>query len=127
MSLPCHGCAYRAEIAGDEHSRCLFDWSQDSDGLVAKFAMVTPRVAQWFRFPFNYDPTWGPSECGQRSDVRDRRRREGQSRARWFLIRVSKTPWSVVNVIDGFDHRHCALHIERRPDGVLRYYLLYHA
>ena len=71
MSLPCHGCAYRAEIAGDEHSRCLFDWSQDSDGLVAKFAMVTPRVAQWFRFPFNYDPTWGPSECGQRSDVRD--------------------------------------------------------
>ena len=69
--LPCNGCAYRESIPGDAHSRCVFDWKQDLAGLATKFAHVTSRTQQWFRFPFNYDPTWGPEVCGQRSDVRD--------------------------------------------------------
>ena len=69
--LPCQGCAYRTPIPGDAHSRCVFDWSQDCFGLSTKFAKVTAGTAQWFRFPFNYDPTWGPDTCEQRSETRD--------------------------------------------------------
>jgi hypothetical protein len=32
---------------------------------------VKPRVAQWFRFPFNYDPMWGPDTCAARAETRD--------------------------------------------------------
>lgn len=71
--LPCYGCAYRQEIPGDAHSRCVFNWMQkDPEGLVVKFTeRVTRRTQQWFRFPFNYDPVWGPDECGQRAETRD--------------------------------------------------------
>lgn len=71
--LPCKGCAYREAIPGDAHSRCVFDWSDDKIGLVRLLgtAKITPRTVQWFRFPFNYDPMWGPDECPQRSDTRD--------------------------------------------------------
>lgn len=24
---------------------------------------VNKRTAQWFNFPFNFDPIWGPDEC----------------------------------------------------------------
>lgn len=71
--LPCQGCAYRQNIPGDAHSRCVFDWMrQDPEGLVAKFTdRLTARTQQWFRFPFNYDPTWGPDTCGQRAETID--------------------------------------------------------
>ena len=71
--LPCHGCAYRKSIPGDAHSRCVFDWAQDVDGLKALLgaAHVNQRTAQWFRFPFNYDPTWGPDQCSQRAETAD--------------------------------------------------------
>ena len=70
--LPCKGCAYHESIPGDAHSRCAYDWMrQDPEGLVGMFKTVSPRTAKWFRFPFNYDPTWGPSECAQRSETRD--------------------------------------------------------
>lgn len=72
--LPCQGCAYVRQIPGDRHSRCVFDWF-DHDmmglaGLTAR-AKLTPRTAQWFRFPFNYDPTWGPDACPQRAETVD--------------------------------------------------------
>jgi hypothetical protein len=71
--LPCVGCAYRESIPGDAHSRCVFDWSQDEDALVTIFktAHLTRKTQQWFRFPFNYDPVWGPDACPHRAEARD--------------------------------------------------------
>jgi hypothetical protein len=68
--LPCHGCAYRTTVPGDAHIRCTFDWPiHDVEGLIAMFR--TPRTAKWFRFPFNYDPLWGPDACPQRAATAD--------------------------------------------------------
>jgi hypothetical protein len=70
--LPCEKCAYRRSIPGDSHLRCVFDWmAHDLFGLVGMFRDVTPKVARWFRFPFNYDPMWGPNECPQRAETAD--------------------------------------------------------
>ncbi len=73
--LPCQGCAYRAAIPGNAHVRCTFDWARhDPQGLVDMFRGVTRASARWFRFPFAYDPVWGPDECAQRAAVRDDRK-----------------------------------------------------
>jgi len=71
--LPCKGCAYVSDIPGNCHIRCTFDWAQEAAALVALLdgSKVTPRTAQWFRFPLNYDPVWGPDECPSRSATRD--------------------------------------------------------
>jgi hypothetical protein len=72
--LPCKGCAYREGIPGGAHSRCVFDWvNKTPDKFVAliESAKLTPRTAQWFRFPFNYDPTWGPDLCPNFAETRD--------------------------------------------------------
>mgnify|MGYP001557949498 FL=1 len=61
--LPCAGCCYRESIPGDAHIRCVFLWRPQE-----VFVAPTRRVAQWFLFPFNYDPLWGPDECPNRSD-----------------------------------------------------------
>jgi len=67
--LPCRGCAYRETIPGDVHSRCVFLWTpKDMRDAIPE---PPPRVRQWFLFPFNYDPLWGPDECPNRSDTRD--------------------------------------------------------
>lgn len=70
--LPCKGCAYRCDIPGDAHSRCVFDW-------IGNPKLVMPhntsknlrRTQQWFLFPFNYDPVWGPDDCTGRSETCD--------------------------------------------------------
>lgn len=71
--LPCDGCAYRKEIPGDAHSRCVFDWAQAPDALVAIIGDSSEhgRRRGWFTFPFNYDPIWGPDACPQRADEAD--------------------------------------------------------
>ena len=69
--LPCKGCAYRDSIPGDAHSRCVFDWDAPGMSALILAAKLTPRTAQWFRFPFNYDPVWGPDACPQRNETRD--------------------------------------------------------
>jgi hypothetical protein len=72
--LPCQGCAYRESIPGDQHSRCVFDWMRQAPGDMVKLiarAKLPPRTVRWFRFPFNYDPVWGPDECPRRSETRD--------------------------------------------------------
>ena len=76
--LPCDGCAYRQSIPGARHARCSFDWMRhDLKGMVALIgsAKITPRTAQWFRFPFNYDPIWGPDACPQRTETADDEKR----------------------------------------------------
>lgn len=71
--LPCRGCAYRESIPGDAHSRCVFDWGQavQALGTIFETARLTVKTQQWFRFPFNYDPLWGPDTCPQRSETLD--------------------------------------------------------
>ncbi len=68
--LPCTKCAYRRSIPGDAHTRCAFDWTlegkrnQKRMTAFSKIKAVVPSHAlQWFRFPINYDPTWGPDKC----------------------------------------------------------------
>ena len=71
--LPCNGCGYVRSIPGDAHSRCIFDWAKDVPGLGNIFtrSTLTPRTSQWFRFPFNFDPVWGPDTCPQRTEMAD--------------------------------------------------------
>lgn len=71
--LPCQGCAYRRNIPGNCHIRCDFDWKQDVPAINALFdgAEINAHTAQWFCFPLNYDPVWGPDECPHKSDTRD--------------------------------------------------------
>lgn len=69
--LPCHGCAYRREIPGDCHSRCVFDWIGQAHFPVPA-NQGSPRTDRWFRFPFNYDPVWGPDTCPARSETLDK-------------------------------------------------------
>lgn len=70
--LPCSGCAYRREIPGDCHSRCAFDWSQLPEAIPRNDHGV--KTMRWFRFPFNYDPRWGPDTCEARSEVEDKQK-----------------------------------------------------
>lgn len=58
--LPCNGCAYRREIPGNAHIRCVFRWDR---------IHYEPR--RWFIFPYNYDPLWGPDECAARAETAD--------------------------------------------------------
>jgi hypothetical protein len=67
--LPCTGCAYRKSIPGNCHIGCAFDWSKKPNDVPQN--QGSERTSQWFRFPFNYDPTWGPDECAARSETRD--------------------------------------------------------
>jgi hypothetical protein len=68
--LPCNGCAYRREIPGDCHSRCAFDWERSKLSIPRNER--GGRTMQWFRFPFNYDPVWGPDTCEARAEVEDK-------------------------------------------------------
>lgn len=72
--LPCSGCAYRSEIPGDCQIACDFDWLKHTSEFAAliEARKSTPeRSDQWFRFPLNYDPVWGPDSCPFRAETRD--------------------------------------------------------
>lgn len=69
--LPCTGCAYRKSIPGNCHIGCSFAWSRETIKPLLDAAHITPRTAQWFAFPCNFDPVWGPDECAQRSETAD--------------------------------------------------------
>ncbi len=62
--LPCCHCAYKAEVPGSAHIQCL-------RADVSHPIPESKRIAQWFIFPFNYDPTWGPAECPGFATKRD--------------------------------------------------------
>jgi hypothetical protein len=52
----------------------VFDWlRRDVPGLaeIIVRAELTPQTAQWFRFPFNFDPVWGADTCPQRAETAD--------------------------------------------------------
>jgi hypothetical protein len=74
--LPCQGCGYRTSIPGDTHIRCVFSWFEEGEHLEALVALlmgatITERTHRWFRFPFNFDPVWGPDVCPMRAETRD--------------------------------------------------------
>jgi len=75
VGLPCLQCGYRQEIPGDCHSRCGFDWQQDPENhsvMIRHAAAVSPKVSQWFRWPLNFDPIWGPTECSAYSETAEK-------------------------------------------------------
>jgi hypothetical protein len=51
MRNKCYGCAYRAEIPGNAHSRC-----HNKEAVVAGDAHGIKNG--WFVWPYNFDPTW---------------------------------------------------------------------
>jgi len=72
--LPCNGCGYRQSIPGNSHIKCSFAWLEASPEMQAAIPVNTsnsPRTRQWFMFPFNYDPVWGPDACPARADEVD--------------------------------------------------------
>ncbi len=70
--LPCKDCAYRGSIAGNCHIKCMFDWAKSPEEIQASVpTLQVRRGAQWFNFPLNYDPVWGPDECPAKADERD--------------------------------------------------------
>jgi len=85
--LPCNGCTYKGQRAGTRHIRCHFRWmpepieklrgamNEEEQSRVLQLSAicstVPTRAAQWFRFPINYDPVWGPDTCPRRSGERN--------------------------------------------------------
>ena len=73
--LPCYDCAYRASIPGDAHIKCTFDWAKASEQDFYSFKEshnVSAHASQWYHFPYNYDPVWGPDECPSYSEKLDK-------------------------------------------------------
>ena len=59
--LPCHNCIHRRDIPGDAHVQCDAHWE---NGQLDELLEHCPTFArQWFFFPINYDPRWGPNTC----------------------------------------------------------------
>jgi hypothetical protein len=69
--LPCQGCAYRRDIPSDAHIACAFDWDPMNTKGTPIAHPVSKRVEQWYLFPFNYDPLWGPDTCVARAETID--------------------------------------------------------
>lgn len=64
--LPCDKCGYKRYIPGDAHVSCVFDWLKNRTS--PDFENVPDHAVQWFHFPYNYDPVWGPDKCPGFSD-----------------------------------------------------------
>lgn len=58
--LPCYKCQHRGSIPGDAHTQCKADWKGKKLP-----ACKSAYGQQWYHFPFNFDPTWGPDQCEQ--------------------------------------------------------------
>lgn len=71
--LPCKDCAYREEIPGDCHISCAFTWFRADPALMLQIPTCqgSAHTRQWFHFPINYDPLWGPNECVAFATERD--------------------------------------------------------
>lgn len=71
--LPCNGCAYRRSIPGNCHISCAFAWGKHPDETNQTFNgfEISARARQWFIFPLNYDPVWGPDSCTARAETAD--------------------------------------------------------
>ena len=59
--LKCYQCVYKGDIPGDVHFACRYQWSQEGAPPRPKFK-GSPRQAQWFLFPWNFDPIWA-ADC----------------------------------------------------------------
>ena len=61
--LPCHKkCAYKENIPGDCHISCTFNWNKINKEDIPKNKHGR-KTMQWFIFPYNFDPVWGPDKC----------------------------------------------------------------
>lgn len=66
----CHECAYQANVPGDCHISCRFDWSKRKD-IRPPMASEQGIIHGWYIFPFNYDPAWQLEQCKAFSTERD--------------------------------------------------------
>lgn len=57
----CHNCAYKANIPGDAHVECTFDWEK-SDQRPPEANDHGVKMG-WYIFPINFDPNWQMEEC----------------------------------------------------------------
>lgn len=48
-----------ATIPGDCHIQCRYDWSRYENDIPKD----VKGTREWFAFPFNFDPIWGPDQC----------------------------------------------------------------
>lgn len=66
--LPCRDCKHRGSIPGDAHICCKADWS----GRIPPAFQGKGVQIQWYKFPYNFDPVWGPDECSMRNEGESR-------------------------------------------------------
>ena len=59
----CHGCIHRRSIPGDAHTRCAAPW--ETGDAIPKGHRVGIQGG-WWRFPWNFDPTWHTDWCARR-------------------------------------------------------------
>ena len=72
--LPCHNkCAYKRNIPGDTHVKCIFQWLGTSPEEFPSPKCSSDHALRqgWFMHPLNFDPTWGPDECSAFSETED--------------------------------------------------------
>ncbi len=65
--LKCQDCVYSRSIQGNAHIKCAFDWVKSGKEMPE---LKAKRAAQWFRFPYNYDPIWS-DYCNSFSETED--------------------------------------------------------
>jgi hypothetical protein len=68
MEKACYECVHRLSVLGDAHSRC--------NNVDAKVVGDLHGISKgWFRWPFNFDPTWLISCDGFSDDPKDKKPR----------------------------------------------------
>ena len=52
-------------LPGDCHIQCKYDWRIAPVKIQKGYPknQAGGHTHQWFRFPFNFDPVWGPDTC----------------------------------------------------------------
>ena len=61
--LPCLNCTLRKKVVGDAHSQCTYPHTQELFADIMSKASAHGIKKGWFRWPYNYDPVWGPDAC----------------------------------------------------------------
>ena len=62
----CWNCAYKEDVPGSAHVKCMRAWSDVKPPKAKK--------THWYVFPFNFDPIWQEEECNGWAKERDPKR-----------------------------------------------------
>ena len=66
--LPCSNCKWREPVRFSTQTACSRNWHEVDRERLREFGdrihdSVPAHAWQWFHFPLDYDPVWGPNEC----------------------------------------------------------------